>query len=216
MTSVFAVSYGLLCLLVSFEAMMLRAVLRDTVLIKRVYRDRGHRIINNQLAIGTPAPKFAAPILGARTTVKTTQLKGRTTILLFLSPTETSSPRYQNVAASIHALWHKAQGNLYVVCSGQEQQCRSFVRDYRVKRLEHRIPVILDSEFRVAKGFLISTTPQAVILDSEARVRRYGHLSSKEEIEEMVAHADRAKGDSYSRETEMERLGVRKGAGNGT
>lgn len=186
MTSILGLNYTILCVLVGLEAVVLRGVLRDALSIKQLYGDKGHRVTSDQLAIGTPAPEFAAPILGTRTTVKSAQLKGRTTILLFLSPSEASSPLYRNVAAGIHALWHKAEGSLYIVCSGHKQPCRQLVLEHRVRGLDGQIPVILDKESRVAKRFLISTTPQAVILDYDARVRRYGRPVSKEEIAEMI------------------------------
>lgn len=172
----FALSYALLFGLVVLEAIVLQGVLRRTVEIKRRFihsarRDRPPQ----QLLPGTLAPKFTARVLGTRRTLASADLEGNFVMLLFVSPREAASTRYANLSVAIHALWHKAEGNLYVVCSGGDEACRQLMHDHDVDGLsDGYLPVILDEDGRIAKSFLISSTPQAVILDEEVRVSRYG------------------------------------------
>ena len=188
MKELFALSCVLLWMLVVLEAMLLQEVLRRTVRFKRLYtgsprRSRREQLSTGALSTGTLAPEFTAPVLGTDRTVSTSDLKGHSTILLFVSPGETSSPFYEKLSVGTHALWHKAGGHLYFVCSGGEQACRQIMRDHHVEGFGRgHVPVVLDEGRRIAQSFLITDTPQAVMLDEEGRVSRYGHPLSTGEV----------------------------------
>lgn len=177
MRGLFALSYGLLWALIVLEALLLREVLRKTVWLKRLLADVNRRSTVGEISwlrTGAPVPDFTAPLLGAGGSLNTSQLKGHPCILLFVSP-EAASPLYENLAAAIHGMWHKAQGRLYLVCNGAAESCRQFARDNLVHEMtEDHLPVILDEGGRIAESFLISSTPQAVELDEYLRVKRYG------------------------------------------
>jgi len=180
MKELFALSYALLSMLVVLEAMVLREVLVRTVRIRRLFIDSMGSSERQQLPPGTlrtgsPAPEFKAQIIGTGCNIGTSDLKGHPTILLFVSPAQASSRFYEKLSAGTHALWHKADGHLYLVCSGGEQACLQIMRDHRVEGFSRgHVPMILDKDGRIAWSFQIKGTPQAVMLDEEVRVSRYG------------------------------------------
>jgi hypothetical protein len=176
MKQLFALSYALLWGIVLLETMMLREILRRTVRFKRLYAAPQNRSERPQLTTGTLAPDFVSQLVGSGRIVTTADLKGHSTILLFISPSDASSPVYEKLSLGTHALWHKADGNLYLVCSGEQEACRRIMRDYHVEGFNRgRVPILLDEKGLIAASFLITGTPQAVMLDEEARVSRYGY-----------------------------------------
>lgn len=176
MKELFALSYGLLWCLVILEAVLLRDLLRRTVWFKRFQSDFSSKKAQKRtrLHTGTTAPHFTASLLGSGDSLSTQNLNGHPSILLFVSPEE-SSPLYENLRFAIHALWHKTKGNLYLVCNGTAEACRHLVSEHSVEGFtDNQVPVLLDEGGRIAQSFLISDTPQAVELDENLRVGRYG------------------------------------------
>jgi hypothetical protein len=174
--------YAPLCLVVFLEAVLLRELLRRTMLIKRQVSgfDRPLRI--TQLPVGALAPNFSAPVLGTSQTVNRSKLKGHPSILLFISPKNASPSLYRNLVHVIHAMWHQVKGQLYLVCIGLEEPCHRLVIKYRLTRwTPHGIAMMLDPASRIAHKFLISKLPQAVELDEKACVKRYGSPSPMQE-----------------------------------
>src|SRR5262249_18397980 len=121
-------------------------------------------------------PNFAIPVLGTNHIVNRSKLKGHPTILLFISPKAASDLIYRNLRHGVHWMWHKVQGQLYLVCSGQEEQCRRLVEEYRLMGCSgEALPILLDPKRQVTNRFMIKTLPQALELDDGARVKRYGY-----------------------------------------
>jgi hypothetical protein len=180
MRVLFTLSYGLLWAVVVLESVLLSQVLVGALRFKRRYAPfqadcRSER--RNRLPKGNPAPEFAAPLLWTGKTLRTADLKGHASILLFVSADDTSLP-YRNLSFAIHAWWHDTKGQLYLVCNGSEDTCRQLGRNHRVEGFaEDTVPIIVDEGDRIARSFLIDSTPQAVSLDEEARVSRYGYPS---------------------------------------
>lgn len=180
MKQLYELSLALLWGLVVLEAVVLEEILRRTVSFRQIYVNSHRRSRHQQLSTGTPAPEFSAPVLG---TISTSNLRGRSTILLFVSPAEGSSPLYRKLSVAIHALWHRADSSLYLVCIGGEDACRQIVRDHHVDGFRHgQVPVLLDEEGSIARTFFIGSTPQAVFLDQDVRVGRYGHPLPTEDL----------------------------------
>lgn len=79
----------------------------------------------------------------------------------------------------INVAWHKVDGNAYLICSGEEHGCRA-VASCVQELAAHTLPVVLDEGGSIARQFLVGLTPQAVELDSNARVKRYGNVGSSQ------------------------------------
>jgi len=178
----FALSYAMLFGLIAIETTVLRKALRETVILKRRYTDFSFKGNPEHSAKRTSAPEFTASVIGTHNTLSTSQLKGRPTILLFVSGEEFSSPLNDNLAAVIHAFWHKVNGNLYLVCSGSEEGCHQFARNHLVRGFAaDQVPVLFDEGGRIARNFLVNNTPQAVMLDQDTRVTLHGYPSEQEQ-----------------------------------
>ena len=174
MLSLFVISYILLCGLVGLQAMILCEILQRTELLNRSYPIPGG-IHSQRVSSGSRSPDFSGRILGSDQTLRTVDLEGHFSVLIFVSPVEASSPLYTNLCDMIHAWWHRTGGHTYLVCNGHEEQCRDLARFHRVKSFpEDRIPVVLDEDAQIARSFFINDTPQAVELDSEVQVTVYG------------------------------------------
>lgn len=171
----FGLSYALLGLLVVLEGVLLREALRETLEIKRAYSGFERHVPSTGLPSGVPAPDFSAPLLGTGQLLRTTDLKGESTILLFVSPGEASLPGYQYLTTAIHALWHRMEGCIYLVCSGSEEACRQFTlySHFHGFRKE-RVQIVVDEGANIARSFQIDSTPTGVELDGDLLVRRYG------------------------------------------
>jgi hypothetical protein len=170
------VSFGILWGLVALEGVILRQVLQQTTGIMRKYAESPSHD-HDQLPYGTPAPMFEGKLLGSNGTICISDLKGDNAILLFLSPEDKALPSYDDLTVGTHALWHKAHGRLYLICSGAERACRDLVQDRPADGFDlTRVPLVLDQDRLIAESFRISTTPQAVLLDNDLRISRYGHL----------------------------------------
>jgi hypothetical protein len=170
----FTVTYSGLCLLVFLEALMLRKILRETLWFKRLSTEIS-RADWKGLTVGTRVSKFTAEVLDTGETFHSSRLNGQPTILLFVSPNDAPSQFYSNLEVVIHALWHKTKGHIYLVCTGAETPCRHLVHDHCAKAFStNRVRTILDRTGYIAGVFRIVGTPQAVELDEDARIRRYG------------------------------------------
>lgn len=161
------VSYAALWALALFVLFVLREVLRETVWLKRLYEDHRKRRSADAARHGMPAPDFDVAVLGGGRRA-TADLLGRSHILFFLAPDDDFD--VQALETSVHALWHKAEGALSVVWCGDEAGWRDKARAVH----GWQVPVLLDANWRLRRGFMITTTPSAVMLDEEARVVRYG------------------------------------------
>jgi hypothetical protein len=168
-------SYVLLWGLVVAEAVILREALHSTVWLKRFYTRLSRPIGLGGLPSGTQAPEFSAPMIGTGRDLHKDELKGDPTILLFLSPMEVSLAGYQELSIAIHALWHRMEGRIYLVCSGSEEACRRFALDQQVHGIpENQVPMVLDDQANIARSFQIDSTPMAVELDEDVVISRYG------------------------------------------
>ncbi len=192
MNAFFATSYALLCGVVLLKSLILRQALREAVRLKRLCADFTAGVKWEGLTVGALAPEFSAPVLGTGETLLSSCLKGRSTILLFVSPQEASWATYNNLGFAIHALWHRVEGHIYLVCNGGEELCRQVAHDDRMSPFaDTRVKLVLDETGYIARAFGITGTPQAVELDDEARIRRYGRPDalSEESIQvRTVAH----------------------------
>ncbi len=182
---IFDISYIILWGLAFLQAFVLRDTLRETVWLQRLNREYARTRSDNRLPQGTRAPKFSAPVLDTGKTMALADLMGLSATLIFVSPADVASPLYHELPASIHGLWHRARGNLYIVCSGTAEQCRQLVSALQFG-CDHRagVPILLDHNGRIAASFLVSQTPAAVRLDDQVRVQQYARQLTAEEVEQ--------------------------------
>jgi hypothetical protein len=176
MRILFAVSYALLSGLVIIEAVILREALQAVLRFNRFYSVSTQGIEQHvRLPRGALAPEFSGPLLGMGKKILTIgELKGHSTILLFVSPGDTSSAGHKHLTPALHALWHRLEGYIYLICRGTEEACRQHGPDRQIHELGDPALMVLDEGGHIARRFHIEATPMAVELDEDLRIARYG------------------------------------------
>jgi peroxiredoxin len=174
MRGLFTISYGLLWGLIVLETLLLRQILRKTIRFKQIYADVFGTEQDQQftkLNPGTQITDFRVRTAGSNTDLTMSDFLGHECIFLFVSPK--AGPSYRNLSAAVYGMSEKVEGNLFLVCKGDAAKCRQLMRDNGLS--ENQFPLLLDSDGKIARRFLIDSDPEAVILDEEFRVVRYGH-----------------------------------------
>lgn len=151
------------------EGIAVRHIVHRLALLYASLDEVGERLV---LASGVPAPRFRASTLTPRKIYRLTQSQGYASILFFVTPSDNLSELYASLGSVLHALWHRVEGHLYIVCRGDTSVCGRFVS----KDLSGfpRDKVLLDEKGNIARRFRIFATPRAVEIDPQLNVKRYG------------------------------------------
>ncbi len=178
MREIFAISYGLLCALLFLQGFVLCVALRRAARLSRLYslmedRQRQDAATNPPwyLPVGTQLPEFAAPVLATNRILTDADLRNHETILLFVSPADARSlarhHNYHQIGPAFMSMWERVEGEVYLVCRGNRQDCERLVDGSQAKAIWDETGVLFST-------FSIDRTPRAVELDEEMRVTRYG------------------------------------------
>lgn len=186
MSTLGLLTFAVLVILICVEGIVIREALSEIVALQRLY---GGALSNRRLP-GSNMPHFNVPLLGTARRLRRSDLNGAPTMLLFVSPRE--APQNTGLTAAIHALWHKSEGHLYIVCQDDEEQCRSFAEDHKVCSLPE-VSVLLDTTAHISRRLRLRRTPSAVMLDSHGRVARYGIAIDPEETSSRFAESGATK-----------------------
>ena len=174
---IFISSYVFLCLLVLTETLVLLEAITEAALIaqpKYHLPDTGRRW--HGLLRGTRAPEFSAYFLNNPNEIRKIRLLGHPTALVFVSPDHTDSTHYMGLSKGVHLLWRRLEGNVFLVCSGETYKCRDLLSQH-IKGFPEQ-NVIADKTGEIAWSFRVSATPQAIELDENGQVEKYGLLES--------------------------------------
>lgn len=166
----YAVLYTLVCVETYLVWNLVHRTTQLTRLSKLAVKPRRGAILPR----GTPAPVFSVPLISSDQVLTNADLVGRSTMLLFGSPENAIDPD-SVFPFFAHVVWHKSDGNVYFVCRGEAEACEKF-NDQVANVMEHRLPVIWDQDGEMARKFKISANPQAVELDDQGCVVRYGGI----------------------------------------
>jgi hypothetical protein len=163
------VGFAAIWAVVVVETIVLLDVLRLSVRLKaEMYAAMPELMKHERLAGGTLV-EFEAADLVTGATVRSADLHGAPSALLFMTPDGSEEHRADWLAGTIAGLRHKGEGRLCVICDGSRDACSELSRLTGAD-----VPVLLDSEGRIRGRFLVSATPAAVLLDSDARIAQYG------------------------------------------
>jgi peroxiredoxin len=180
----FDLTYLALWGLVVFQTLVLLGLLRESVETRRQIAElSAGGPLAGRLELGTKAPDFTAVEARGGGTVRRGSLAGRRSIVLFLSP---SCRNCEQLAAGVHGIYHKAEGNLVLVCQGARAECLAFLDAQGVRQ---DVPVLLDPEREIASRFRVLGVPAAVMLDEELRIRAYGSPKGPDDLAAMVDQA---------------------------
>lgn len=181
MSTPFLVSYALLWVLVVFQTLLVIG------LVKALYerRDAGEAPTATESSemAGKPLPAFEVEdVLGNR--IASTALTKRDTALLFVSPDCTSCAV---TLQELQALVGRMEGEVVVFCLSAADRCASLAHRYELS-----VPVVCDSERRIADMLHVSATPTAVLITAGGRIESYGHPMSAEDLETQIREREAA------------------------
>jgi len=170
----FYVSYILVWGLTLVPALLLHQILREIMWLSQQRDDlRSHP----HLHVPGLIPQFSASMLGTKKTVTPSDLIGQDTMLLFVRPEDAAHGLDKQLRTSTHGLWHKTSGKLYIVCSGNTDECRELLPELQFSERVN-IPVLLDQDGAMARAFQVKSTPIAFRLDAETRIVGFGRQLS--------------------------------------
>jgi hypothetical protein len=169
MSTMFQISFLSLTTLIVLQALVLHDVFRE---ISRL------PLLTSQHTARPALPRFSRRLLDTPDLLTDQDLRLRTTGLLFISPAIAKSLAPHVLTSIIHAMWHKFQGVLYVVCAGTVNSCRR-LRDEQ--SLLHAyggdVRVVLDVDGQLAKACGLSADkPSAIVVDANGLIQRTGSL----------------------------------------
>ena len=165
--------YGKIASLISYGDEAIRHLVMDTLATSDVHpvvdnrvagNGHGSRVAvgNSSLRVGDAAPDFSVLDLRGKT-VKTGDLLGRDTLLLFWDP---SCPFCKGMSDDIRS-WEanppKGSPRLVFVASGEAEKVESESQTFRSRFLH-------DKQFDVGPLFGTSATPSAVLIDRDGRI----------------------------------------------
>jgi len=163
------VAFLLIWAVVAVEAVVLLAVLRLTVRLKAEMHEAMPDVVKHDRPAGGTEVEFEATDLSTGATLRSSELRGAPAALLFTTPHEREGGRAEWLLDTIAGLRTRGEGRLWVLCEGSRAACSELSR-----LVGADVPVLLDREGKIRGRFLVTATPAAVLLDSEARVAQYG------------------------------------------
>jgi len=174
----FVLSYVVLYVIVILQGILLLGAVRAIHELRRGHvapeateEPDGERLLNQEV------PSFTAVDVSG-ITVGTEQLRGRSSVVLFVSP---NCPSCMLTLDELNAVSAKSNGNVLVVCGADAEDCRALARDYDLTA-----PVVADEGATLKKLLDVTSTPTAVLLNAGNRIVSYGHPVRGEELEEMM------------------------------
>jgi len=178
------ISYILLWGLALLPALLLHKVLRDVVWLSREVTRRSpfSGLAGSQI---DRVPQFSAPLLGTQEAVTSSDLNSQEAVLMFVRPEDGARQLKKQLRTSVPALWSKAKGRLYVMCSGSNEGCCELLPELQFNGDKTiRIPVLLDEDDAIARLFRVKSTPVVFGMDAEGRIVGFGkQISATPELE---------------------------------
>lgn len=176
----FVASYVGLWLLTVFLTLIAIGLLREITVLKRSLGEQGFAM-EAPLVIGSRAPNFSAVRVGSGRKESGDILRGRASLVVFISPQ----------CATCLRLVHRLQSvpgvdffSVVTVCKGNDNDCSGFLDP-----LGSGAALLLDTDGEVAKLYGVSGYPAVVVVDADRRVRGYGQPGDTRAFEELVERA---------------------------
>jgi methylamine dehydrogenase accessory protein MauD len=174
-----AISNVVLWVLVVALAAVVLALTRQLGVLHERIAPAGALMLNRGLAVGEPAPLLEVTDLAGRAvTIGAPRDDGRSTLLLFVSPT---CPVCKTLLPAVLSSRKDERGWLDVLLAsdGDLAQQRAFVRDQRLEA----VPYIVSGALGLA--FQVGRLPFGALLDEHGIVRARGLVNSREHLESL-------------------------------
>jgi methylamine dehydrogenase accessory protein MauD len=179
------VSNVLLWICVVVLAAVVLALVRQVGVLHERVSPAGALVVGEGPRVGEPGPVLdVEDWSGSLRRVGGTDPEGRSTLLLFLSPTcpvcKTLLPTLDSVAAA-EGRWLR----VLLASDGPRSEHERFVREHRLERHGYLLSTPLGLAYRVGR------LPYAVLLDEEGTVRATGLVNSREHLESLFEAKER-------------------------
>jgi methylamine dehydrogenase accessory protein MauD len=173
------ISNLVLWVLVLVLAAVLLAVVRQLGVLHERITPAGALMLNRGLTVGEAAPALAVTDLAGQVLqVGATRADGRSTLLLFVSPT---CPVCKTLLAAVKSSRKDERDWLDVILAsdGEVAEQRAFVRDQGLEA----IPYVVSAALGLA--YQVSRLPFAALLDENGVLRARGLVNSREHLESL-------------------------------
>jgi hypothetical protein len=176
----FVASYVAIWILVLFQGLLVLALLRKLEELRR-FAERVDSKPKDRLPLGSPAPEFSGFDVRSGKQVGTHSLNGLGGLILFLTSGCTACTR---LADSLSQPSVSDLPPIIALCQGGEQGCAYFV-----SKLSSGIYLLLEGAGETATRYGVSSSPTAIVIDGEQKIRGYGNPENIENLKQLVARS---------------------------
>lgn len=177
--SALAVSNLVLWLLVLLLGVVVLALVRQVGVLHERIAPAGALMLNRGLKVGEPAPLVeVADLAGRALKVGSAREDGRSTLLLFVSP---SCPVCKTLLPAVKSSRRDERSWLDVILAsdGERSEQQAFVREHGLDG----VPYVVSAALGLA--YQVSRLPFAVLLDEHGVLRARGLVNSREHLESL-------------------------------
>ncbi len=176
--SALAVSNLVLWVLVLVLAGVLLAVVRQLGVLHERIAPAGALMLTRGLTVGEPAPRLEVKDLQGRTHQVGAAQAGRSTLLLFVSPT---CPVCKTLLPAVKSSGRQERDwlDLILASDGDLEEQQAFVRSQGLES----IPYVVSPALGLA--YQVSRLPYAALLDAQGVLRARGLVNSREHLESL-------------------------------
>jgi peroxiredoxin len=180
----FFLSYGALWVLMTFQTLVLLALVHRLHSAQTSSTGPGlSGEQNGDPRRGQPAPTLrAVDVFG--TPIDSADFAGTMTALLFVSPNCSSCS--VTLDEMERTLKTKTDGHVVLVCRAGADDCISLAEMYDVS-----VPVVADEDLAISRLFGIVSVPTAVLINESNRIHAYGQPMAGEELTRLLQEAAR-------------------------
>jgi hypothetical protein len=170
MAHLFYVSYVALSVLLVFEMLAVTALVTDAAAFMKLIR-----VPNLAPEIPSVLPRFRAQMLDSSDMLDDTKLRGKASMLLFVTPADAESVGIEGFTAMVYANWKAFDERLYVVCAGNADECRRLRDTNRLREtFGDTVGVVVDPSREMFARFHITATPTSTLFDRTGRLAKTG------------------------------------------
>jgi hypothetical protein len=178
-TLTYSASYVALWAVVSFQGLLVLALLQQLARLRRIVAQGG--LLDDPLPDGSQAPEFANVNKHLGRQVGIHILDGSGGIVLFVS---SECLVCRGLVDTVRRFEPDDLPPIITFCQGREQGCDRFA-----KRLGTRIRLVVHDAEKTSARYRVFRFPTAVVVDGECKIRGYGHPRNMGEVKELWARS---------------------------
>lgn len=173
-------SYIALWIWAIFQGLLTLAIFRQVLeLEKRAGNWKG--IPGGESLVGARAPEFSGADVSSGRPINVNIFEGHGGVILFLSA---YCPACRSLAKSLQGVSVESLLPIVASCTGDKQEILKLG-----KQLGLQIPLLLDEVGDTASLYRVSSTPTAVVLDDECRIRIHSGIRNLEDLQQLLTRS---------------------------